>query len=316
MAANEPTLSQDFVCIFKSIEDSTLIKQLHIPRPISHEIAEFATGEIVHCFNPKCQREILLLQQHKQWACKVSAPDADDEDDDIDISDSDNDAENKQYLIRHLCYLYKDPRTQTNLYAQCIEYEDFDEATYFCDECMNSLQFLCDGARCICRNKASFTAACDKCKGCNQSMTQYCHEKCRRGMAGSWGGCRCAPWREECDLCGDKYCRTSRVCVDMIKVCGKCMKRCCTECCTEYEKPRFNKIVCNECVASYEKHSEEELFGIMRDLYYENMDITKKEMRGQVSEMFHVKPKVLRKDKKYLSAFNGLVDLFQSMQIE
>ena len=55
--------------IFKSIEQSELIKQLSIPSCINFEISQYATGNIENCKNLKCENKIITLNEDFQCGC-------------------------------------------------------------------------------------------------------------------------------------------------------------------------------------------------------------------------------------------------------
>eukprot|EP01084_Bolivina_argentea_P051396 94541_1 len=61
---SHPQDHKQFITIFLSIEQSKLLKALGVTTVISHNIAEYSTGEIHNCSNPKCKNEIAFVQQN------------------------------------------------------------------------------------------------------------------------------------------------------------------------------------------------------------------------------------------------------------
>jgi len=385
--------SAEFSTNFNCIEASKLIKSLQIPRMISKEIAEFATGQRVQCCNRKCMRDIVVLQEHKESYTKITNTYRYYE----DFYDSEPDE-------NYLCFVYKDPNTGTAQYAQRVAYEDWQHAEYFCHECIASVEFLCANAGndCRCRDKASFIAACAECKHCGRWITD-CDDDCDEG-------CYCAV---SCDSCGDQYCTDPAQCVEMLDRCFVCSDRVCRRCSTQRDcPPEFEETICCECSVEtyiecknkecavkcklqfednrelfakntqtntwqlamercafcekfvcfdcsempekaktvYRSYSEElfclkcnkyigccceehrsvkglcyrcheeklkkrdydkvtvqRLAVTMFDVYSENTQVTKKEMRREIGAMFNMSPKKLRRDEKYLSAFDILL---------
>eukprot|EP01084_Bolivina_argentea_P083365 150928_1 len=55
--------NEQYQQIFNAIDESQIIKSLHITHSISRNIAEFANGQFKQCANDKCNNDISILHQ-------------------------------------------------------------------------------------------------------------------------------------------------------------------------------------------------------------------------------------------------------------
>jgi len=135
---------------------------------------------------------------------------------------------------------------EAHRYVQCVQHEEYEWATYYCYQCLQSLRFFCARSSCHCSSKASFTVDSDKCKYCNRWVTD-CGV---RGDCVKYSKCFCAL---QCRSCGGKYCTETQACAAMTDRCWRCSmvvcSKCSVACDSRYIWPRtgHERVLCPEC---------------------------------------------------------------------
>ena len=183
-----------FLEIFQSIQQSLA----HISQDISKEIAEYATGDIKHCYNDKCKQEISTL-------C-------------IDKDIYDNNPEN----VNKLGYKYCNKSSEKYFCNKCMDNVQN-------DNCCGSLLYVPSSDKCRdCKIPINSECDCDKfeCRICN---VKYC-EECQDMK-------ECTACGEEyfCEGCchsasNDEFMQIAHICKgcydDKIIECSKCKAPC------------------------------------------------------------------------------------------
>eukprot|EP00484_Ammonia_sp_Unknown_P030749 CAMPEP_0197050202 /NCGR_PEP_ID=MMETSP1384-20130603/25152_1 /TAXON_ID=29189 /ORGANISM="Ammonia sp." /LENGTH=227 /DNA_ID=CAMNT_0042482575 /DNA_START=63 /DNA_END=747 /DNA_ORIENTATION=+ len=118
----------EFVAIFSHVEASKLIQNLQIPHMISKEIAEFATGKIATCNNPKCKHEILVLHKHKERYFKIAG---------------NREAYEDELMRSPVPYIYHShwDGIEAHRYVQCVQHEEYEWARIIVTNVCNRSDF-------------------------------------------------------------------------------------------------------------------------------------------------------------------------------